>query len=65
MTETGLICKTRVRIYADNLQMDMLEEYWQEHPYTIDDIIRQTSDKYSFWEVITIGSYYIRKLKSF
>jgi hypothetical protein len=59
-----MISRVRIRVYADNLQMDMLEEYWLEHPYTIDEVIAKTNDKYSFWEIITIGSYYIRKLKA-
>jgi hypothetical protein len=59
-----LFAKVRIRVYADNLQMDMLEEYWLDHPYTIDDVIAKTTDKYSFWEIITIGSLYIRKLES-
>ena len=59
-----MIARVRIRVYQDNLQMTMLEEYWQDHPYSIDDIIRQVSAKYDFWEVITIGSYYIRKMRS-
>lgn len=59
-----MICKVRIRVYQDNLYLDLIEEYWREHPYVIDDIIREINQKYDFWEVITIGSYYIRKLKS-
>jgi hypothetical protein len=53
----------RVRVYQDNLQLDLLEEYYKEYPMSVDAVIEQATVKYSNWEIITVDGLFIRRLR--
>ena len=53
----------RVRVYQDNLQLDLLEEYYKEYPMSVDAVIEQATEKYSNWEIITVDGLFIRRLR--
>lgn len=55
---------TKVKIYSDNLYLDLLESFDSDDA-TIDDWIRYADKKYGMmWQLMVIDGYAIQKLKS-
>ena len=54
---------TKVKIYSDNLYLDLLESF-ESKSTSIDEMIRYADEKYSVWQLMVIDGYAIQKLKS-